>query len=68
LKKLFFNDLQCGTGTYRPFSNTQVFEKGRKAKITLFAFAGQDAPMPRAQGCARAAGLRKGQEGLFSTT
>jgi hypothetical protein len=35
-----------------------------QTKITLLC-AGQEAPMPRAQGCAGAAGLKKAMDGLF---
>jgi len=37
LKNSFFSNLRCGTWRCRRFSNTPVFEKRSKVKITLFA-------------------------------
>jgi len=42
-----------------------VLEKWSKAKIALLLCAGHEAPMPRAQGCAGAAELKKPTDGLF---
>jgi hypothetical protein len=38
LKNALFSSLRCGTWRCRRFSNTQVFEKRSKTKITLFVW------------------------------